>query len=271
MATLPSAGTTPLQPARRARITHKLNLRRGPSVAYERIGRLEPGQTLLVDRVIDGEPYLGRGTWFGVADRDHCFWSGGAQLDEDDVAAPPPPTGFAPPDVKRRANQTIAPLSALELAQVYGVFDTTPGRQRGAVVIPAAWVSANLEEFSHDVLKAIGVRSTTLHKRAAPYFKAVFDEIARQDLDGLIQTFDGGWVPRHISWNPAKPLSSHTWGVAIDINARWNGLNQQPALPGQPGHLAPLVPIFAASGFAWGGHFGSPLDGMHFELARRNP
>ena len=61
------------------------------------------------------------------------------------------------------------------------------------------------------------------------------------------------------------------WGVAIDLNARWNGAGHPPASPGQQGDLTPLVPLFAAQGFAWGGHFSSNVDGMHFELARRNP
>jgi hypothetical protein len=32
--------------------------------------------------------------------------------------------------------------------------------------------------------------------------------------------------------------------------------------------LIEIVPIFAAAGFAWGGHFSTP-DGIHFELARQ--
>ena len=31
------------------------------------------------------------------------------------------------------------------------------------------------------------------------------------------------------------------------------------------------LPLFNAQGFAWGGHFSNNPDGMHFELARRDP
>jgi hypothetical protein len=57
----------------------------------------------------------------------------------------------------------------------------------------------------------------------------------------------------------AKYLSTHAWGLAIDVNAAWNRLGQEPALS------AAFVKCFTDSGFVWGGTF-KRKDGMHFEL-----
>ncbi len=54
-------------------------------------------------------------------------------------------------------------------------------------------------------------------------------------------------------------MSLHSWGIAIDVNAFENGLNQIPKL--SPG----FVKCFTDAGFYWGGNF-KRRDGMHFEL-----
>lgn len=55
-------------------------------------------------------------------------------------------------------------------------------------------------------------------------------------------------------------MSLHAWGIAIDVNAAWNGLNKTPTLS------AGFVKCFTDAGFYWGGNFKSRPDGMHFEL-----
>ena len=55
-------------------------------------------------------------------------------------------------------------------------------------------------------------------------------------------------------------MSLHSWGIAIDVNAAWNGLGKTPVLS------AGFVKCFTDSGFEWGGNWTSK-DGMHFELA----
>lgn len=92
---------------------------------------------------------------------------------------------------------------------------------------------------------------------------AAFAELDRLDLLDLIDAkqFGGGWVPRHIDWNPRKPLSMHAWGLAIDINTADNALGAKPTLDPR------IVATFERWGFAWGGRWSRP-DGMHFELAK---
>jgi hypothetical protein len=59
-----------------------------------------------------------------------------------------------------------------------------------------------------------------------------------------------------------KSMSLHSWGLACDLNAFENGLNQKPKLS------ALFVSCFTTSGFEWGGHWENPVDGMHFQLAK---
>lgn len=57
----------------------------------------------------------------------------------------------------------------------------------------------------------------------------------------------------------SKYLSSHSWGMAIDINASTNKLNTKGDMN------ARIVETFLKHGFMWGGNF-KRLDPMHFEL-----
>lgn len=55
--------------------------------------------------------------------------------------------------------------------------------------------------------------------------------------------------------------SLHSWGIAIDVNAFENGLNQIPKLS------QGFVNCFINNGFEWGGTW-TRKDGMHFQLAK---
>ena len=54
-------------------------------------------------------------------------------------------------------------------------------------------------------------------------------------------------------------MSLHSWGIAVDVNAFENGLNQTPKL--SPG----FVKCFTDAGFDWGGTWHR-TEGMHFQL-----
>ncbi len=56
-------------------------------------------------------------------------------------------------------------------------------------------------------------------------------------------------------------MSLHSWGVAIDVNAAWNGFGKKPSLS------SGFVKCFTGAGFDWGGFWLNP-DGMHFQLKR---
>ena len=90
-----------------------------------------------------------------------------------------------------------------------------------------------------------------------PLAEAFMNLIGRGFVNEL-KTFDGCFNIR--KQRGASSQSLHSWGVAIDVNAAWNGLGKVPQL--SPG----FVKCFTDAGFDWGGLW-KRLDGMHFQLS----
>lgn len=84
------------------------------------------------------------------------------------------------------------------------------------------------------------------------------ENVKARGLQDLIVTWDGCFNIRPSKGN-RKSLSLHAWGLAVDINAAWNGYGKTPQQEPE------LVKAFKDAGFAWGGDWRKP-DGMHFEL-----
>jgi hypothetical protein len=103
-----------------------------------------------------------------------------------------------------------------------------------------------------------------------------FTNLIERKLVGELKTWDGCFNNRPIRGFErhfesavmaknmglaASYLSLHSWGLAIDVNATWNGLGKEPQLSKE------FVKCFTDAGFYWGGNF-SRKDGMHFQLAK---
>jgi len=84
-----------------------------------------------------------------------------------------------------------------------------------------------------------------------------FTNIIERDLIKELKTWDGCFNVRRK--RGLKSLSLHSWGIAIDINASWNGLDKEPTMSPE------LVKCFTDAGFDWGGTW-KRKDGMHFQL-----
>ncbi|CAM1341736.1 M15 family metallopeptidase [Tenacibaculum aestuarii] len=84
-----------------------------------------------------------------------------------------------------------------------------------------------------------------------------FENIIKRGLQKELKTWDGCFNIR--KKRGLKSWSLHSWAIAIDINAAWNGLGKQPLMS-----LA-LVKCFTDAGFDWGGTW-TRKDGMHFQL-----
>lgn len=85
-------------------------------------------------------------------------------------------------------------------------------------------------------------------------FKALIDTGFVKEL----KTFDGCFNIRY-QRGSRTAASLHSWGIAIDVNAAWNGLGKEPQLS------AGFVNCFTDNGFDWGGTW-KRKDGMHFQL-----
>jgi hypothetical protein len=102
---------------------------------------------------------------------------------------------------------------------------------------------------------ATGIRC---HRLLAPLFVEVFRRVVEAGLKPAVQTY-GGCYQFRAKRNGSKP-STHSWGIAIDLNARSNAM-------GTAGDMDPrLVELMEGLGFVWGGRWsGKGKDPMHFQ------
>lgn len=92
----------------------------------------------------------------------------------------------------------------------------------------------------------------------APLQQALQNLLDR-NLVSELKTFDGCFQLRMVRGTTSS-LSTHSYGLAIDVNAAENGLNVEPKLSPE------FVKCWTDAGFSWGGSFRRK-DGMHFSWA----
>jgi hypothetical protein len=135
------------------------------------------------------------------------------------------------------------PHGLTEIRQVFGT-EGNPQCSSGKVTLPAP----------------IGTtRWFACHKLVAEVMQSAFDEIHRKDLWHLLKTWDGCYNKRKKTGTSTK-WSTHSWGIAVDLNAATNGFGRVPTMDQR------IVAIFKDHGFIWGGDWSRP-DGMHFQYA----
>ena len=97
------------------------------------------------------------------------------------------------------------------------------------------------------------------HKLLADVFSQVFSEIEQQDLAGRVHILGGCFSFR--MQRAAAKMSTHAWGIAIDLDTADNAQGSAGAM--DPG----IIAIFRAAGFTWGGDWmGKRRDPMHFQF-----
>jgi hypothetical protein len=97
------------------------------------------------------------------------------------------------------------------------------------------------------------------HKLLMPVFEQAFSELLQQGLAPLVSQFGGCYMYR--PERASSKLSSHCWGIAIDLNPQTNEM-------GTDGDMDPrVIKILEDAGFHWGGNFsGKRKDPMHFQF-----
>jgi hypothetical protein len=135
--------------------------------------------------------------------------------------------------------------------------------QRGRIEILGDWTRQNIVSIASPFELRDGrgrpISAVRCHRLIAPVLQRVLVDLAARRLGHLINTFDGCFVPRHMGWNPHRPLSRHAWGIAVDVNARLFPF-------GSPARQDDrLIAAFVRHGFTWGGLWRTP-DPMHFEV-----
>jgi D-alanyl-D-alanine carboxypeptidase-like protein len=103
------------------------------------------------------------------------------------------------------------------------------------------------------------VRRMTCHRLLQPIFEKIFQTAGDEELQRHFTSF-GGCFSFRPQRNGTK-LSTHSWGIAIDLNPESNP-------QGSAGKMNPaIVSIFRNAGFTWGGDWqGRTRDPMHFQF-----
>lgn len=106
------------------------------------------------------------------------------------------------------------------------------------------------------------VKTGRCHKRLKETFESVFERIRSEGVQDRANDYGGVYAARPIRGALSHP-STHSWGIAIDLEPATNPLG---AVRGTMD--AQIVLIFEEFGFFWGGRFKSRKDWMHFQFAR---
>lgn len=103
------------------------------------------------------------------------------------------------------------------------------------------------------------IKTIRCHRLLVPTFVSVFDLLILLGLIEHIHSIDGCFDFR--AKRSGSGLSTHCWGIAIDINAATNR-------PGTRGDMdAEIIEVFKMAGFIWGGDWkGKMRDPMHFQF-----
>lgn len=97
-----------------------------------------------------------------------------------------------------------------------------------------------------------------LNKDLAPILTKALQLVHERNLCSELKTFDGCYNIRDIR-GKGGTLSAHSYGIAIDLNAKENGLGKEPKFSKE------LLDCFKEAGFTLGADF-QRKDGMHFSL-----
>jgi hypothetical protein len=150
-----------------------------------------------------------------------------------------------------------AVLSGSSVSDAVGTFTYTPHAD-GSVTPDSRWVSTYIRTESVPLLGSV-----TCNKGMVPQLRAALTEVVQRGLADKIHPseYAGCYYPRFIARDPAKGLSLHSWGIAVDLNVPGNQRGTVGEMDRQ------VVAIFKKWGFAWGGDWNY-TDPMHFEMAK---
>ncbi|HEU0132553.1 MAG TPA: M15 family metallopeptidase [Mycobacteriales bacterium] len=144
-------------------------------------------------------------------------------------------------------------LTGSRAAKAFGAFSYR-WYDDGTIEPDARWVASNIVSGTVPILGRV-----TCHRLMLPQLRAALAEVQAAGLGDLVHSYDGCYVPRFIERDPSHPISLHTWGIAIDLDAASNQRGGRGTMD------ARVVAIFKRWGFRWGGDW-SYTDPMHFEL-----
>jgi hypothetical protein len=146
------------------------------------------------------------------------------------------------------------------MKQGFGEFAARPEPGNPAYLdVDPAWVHSEIRTRHVDLLGTV-----TCNVQLFRALDAAMADLRRKGLASLVRSFSGCYAARTVERVATAPLSHHSWGAAVDINAPQNPYGARPAQDPR------LVAVMEAHGFTWGGRWTVP-DGMHFEFVEPAP
>ena len=190
----------------------------------------------------------------------------GAGLTEDGLAGPKTvdaveellgkvTEGSGDHDGERPTHQVrIPPKNMVE--SIYGSFGYKEHPDiKGAIIIDPKWVRQNITKLTLHTGQHVWCHKLVAFEMGELYKKAC-------EVSGYTPKKVAAWVARHMRWDPSRSLSTHSWGIAFDIDWHLNGIN----MTDTPLHRHPeWVKTFTDAGWDAGIHWRSYPDPMHFQ------
>ena len=177
-------------------------------------------------------------------------------IEEERVKPPRKSRRKPPPDL-------IPVPTRRNIEAVYGNFSYAEDPSRpGAILIEKKWTRENIVKVHFGP----GLKQYTwMHRLLAEEFPKVLERAS--EFSGYYPQKVWSWVPRHKRWDPKRGLSSHSWGIAVDIDPKLNapGAVEKTKLYKYPTFLE----VFRDAGWSCGYDWKDYPDAMHFERVRR--
>ena len=129
----------------------------------------------------------------------------------------------------------------------------------GNVDVDDLWEKENLVLLKNVCGTGLNIR---LHKLISSNFESTLAQAIKTCPNYKIRML-GGYCPRHKMHDIKRELSTHSWGIAFDVNWDKNPVSSKliTDLPKE------FVNIFVSSGWNWGGNWKGTKDSMHFQFA----
>ena len=111
------------------------------------------------------------------------------------------------------------------------------------------------------LFQGIQVKRAQCHRLIVENFQKAFEDLKAAGLEAQVKNYSGIYARRSIRGFGSHP-STHSWGIAIDLEAEKFPLGSTRRFPDE------VIKIFQDAGFFYGGDFQSRKDPMHFQFCR---
>jgi hypothetical protein len=194
------------------------------------------------------------------------FWQRHHGLDDDGLLGP------QTLETIRVQGPMTRPKNRNELIQIFG----HPGRDGKDLQWEKRSIVSCHARGDRDPLPGAPERRWVhLHRLVEPVIREGLSRAVAADPEYVMERI-GGYVYRHQRHDTRRPLSYHSWGVAIDIDPHRNGaktvsgeINPWDERWNQiwpDGLSQPFVEALESVGLVWGGRWRWFIDPMHFQF-----